>query len=70
MEIGLETYPGHADGVNDPLLVVHRVFLGDDVQDFVAWGQNQLEHITDELVNIVLADLQMIVMADQHTAML
>ena len=70
VEVGFQTAAGHADRVGDALLHVHRVFLGNDVEDLVAGGQDELVHVADQPVDIALADLFLSVVPHQHAAVL
>ena len=70
VEIGFQAATGHADRVDDALLHIDRVFLGDHMEDLVSGGEDQFVHIADKPVDIPLADLFTGVVANEHAPVL
>lgn len=70
VEVGLEAHAAHPDRIANALLVVHREFLRKYVDDFVARGQHELEHVVDEPVDVAAADFGVVAVAGQQSAVL
>jgi len=50
MDPAFQSYPGHADGVFDPILIVYNEFLRDDVDHFaIHWDGDGLRSIDHPL---------------------
>ena len=70
VEVGFQTNAGHTNWIRNPLLIIHRIFLWNNVQNLVARRQYQLEHIADQPVDIPAADFGMIRIPGKDAAVL
>ena len=70
MEIGFQTHTTHPDWVGDALLIIHGVFLWDDVQNFVAGRQHQFVHVVNETLNVFVRNFRVVVVTGKDATVL
>ncbi len=58
VEIRFQTNAAHPDRVSNALLAIHRKFLREYVDNFVAGWQHEFEHIIDDAVNVAASNLR------------
>ena len=70
VEVGFQSNAAHAHRLLDATLVVHGVFLRQDVQDFLAGLHHLAVHVLDQRIDIDLADFRFKVVAGALAARL
>ena len=70
VEVGFQSHARHANGILDALFVVHREFLGNDMQDFLPRLHHQLVHVFYQRLDVRLVDLCLQILPSDEASVL